>query len=58
MCNLSDAIWYGGKAEGRIEGNIEAWREVGMHDEDIISRLMAKYDLTEEEAKEYLLVPA
>ena len=25
-----------------------------MYDEDIISRLMAKYDLIEEEAKEYL----
>ena len=62
MCNLSDAIWNEGKAEGkaegRIVGNIEVWRELGIHDADIVSRLMEKYNLTEDAAKQYLLVPA
>ena len=43
-----------GRAEGMILGTIETMRDDGKTDEEILARITGKYDLTEEEAKEYL----
>ncbi|MCC8125899.1 MAG: hypothetical protein LIO92_00655 [Clostridiales bacterium] len=41
--------------EESILATIEAWREVEIPEADIKKRIMAKYDLTEKEAAEYML---
>ena len=46
------------RREGKILGAVEAWREDGQDDQTIISRSVAKYNLSEDEAKEYVLTPA
>ncbi len=44
--------------EGRIQGYVESQRDEGKSDQEIIARIMAKYNLTREKAEEYVLVPA
>ena len=45
-----------GRAEGKILGAVEILREEGKDNKEILGRIMAKYHLSEEEAKEYLQV--
>ena len=42
------------RAEGMILGTIETLRDDGKSEEEILSRITDKYDLTEEEAEGYL----
>lgn len=44
-----------GKEIGKIIGFVDACRDDGKDDQTIISRLVSKYGLTQEEAKEYVL---
>lgn len=43
-----------GKRMGKIFGAISAYRDLNLSDEEIVTRLQMKFDLTEEEAREYL----
>ena len=54
MCNLSEAILN----EGKILGTVETMRDDGKSEQEIISRLMEKFHLTEDEARDYIKVPA
>ena len=48
-----------GRLEGRIQERIDIYRnEAHLSDEEIIRRIMMKFDLSEEAAKEYVLAPA
>lgn len=42
-----------GKEIGKIFGAISMGKNLGLSEEEIISRLQAKFDLTEEQAKAY-----
>ena len=44
-----------GREEGKILGFVEACRDDGKDDTTIITRLMAKYGLKENDAKAYVL---
>lgn len=39
---------------GRIYGAISAYKELNLTEDTILSKLMEKFQLTEDEAKEYL----
>ena len=65
MCNLSQGVLKQGlkeglergRAEGREEGilaTIEAYREMGLPDSEILNRIVKKFSLTEQEATAYL----
>ena len=43
-----------GKEIGKIFGAISVYRDLGLSDEEIITRLQTKYDLIEEQARAYL----
>ncbi|MBR2257022.1 MAG: hypothetical protein IJ899_06665 [Blautia sp.] len=43
-----------GKKIGKIIGFVDACRDDGKDDQTIISRLVSKYGLTQEEAEEYV----
>lgn len=43
-----------GKEIGRIYGTISAYKELNLTEDTILSKLMEKFQLTEDEAKEYL----
>lgn len=43
-----------GKKIGKIFGAISVYRDLGLSDEEIIAKLHAKFDLTEEQARAYL----
>ena len=48
-----------GRLEGRIQERIDIYRnEDRLSDEEIIRRIMTRFDLSEEAAKEYVLAPA
>lgn len=44
-----------GKEIGKIFGAISMGKDLGLSDEEIIMRLRAKFSLTEEQAKAYLI---
>ncbi len=43
-----------GKEMGKIFGAISVYRDLRLSEEEIITRLQTKFDLTEEQAGEYL----
>lgn len=43
-----------GEARGEVKGTVNTCREFGMTDEQILDKIMKQFQLTEEEAKEYL----
>ena len=46
-----------GREEGRVEGilaTIEAYREMGLPDSEILNRIVKKFSLTKQEATAYL----
>lgn len=43
-----------GKEIGKIFGAISAYRDLHLSDEEIITRLQANFNLTQEQAEEYL----
>lgn len=43
-----------GKEIGKIFGAISVYRDLRLSDEEIIAKLHAKFDLTEEQARAYL----
>ena len=48
-----------GRLEGRIQERIDIYRnEDHLSDEEIIRRIMSKFNLSEEAAKDYVLAPA
>ena len=48
-----------GRLEGRIQERIDIYRnEDHLSDEEIIRRIMSKFNLSEDTAKEYVLAPA
>ena len=57
MCNLGDGILEYGENRGKILGFVEALRDDGKSDRDIVARLMAKYGLTQAQAEGYVLAP-
>lgn len=43
-----------GKEIGRIFGAISVYRDLRLSDEEIVTRLQTKFDLTEEQTRAYL----
>ena len=46
------------EARGKILGMIEAYKDLGLSNTEIIQRLIDKFGLTQSEAEAYVLVPA
>lgn len=42
------------ESKGEIRGTIKTYREVGLHDGEILEKIKIKFDLSEQEAEEYL----
>ena len=53
MCNLSDVVEERGIERG-ITGLVEVLREMGTPSEVIIEKIMKKFSLTEEKAREFV----
>lgn len=58
MCKIMEELKEEGKAEGRAEGKIlgtiETLKSMNFSDAEIIQHMQEKYNLTEEQVKEYL----
>ena len=61
MCNLSDVVEERGMERGMergiergITGLVEVLREMGTPSEDIVEKIMKKFSLTEEKAREFV----
>ncbi|MCD7750473.1 MAG: hypothetical protein LUI10_01815 [Lachnospiraceae bacterium] len=55
MCKAWSDAQKDAERNGMILGTIDAWREVEISEAEIKKKIMAKYDLTEKEAAEYML---
>ena len=53
MCNLSDVVEERGMERG-ITGLVEVLREMGIPREAIVEKIMKKFSLTEEKAREFV----
>ena len=55
MCNLSQGIREEGRLEGKIESAIDIYRdELNLSDDDILNKIMTKYNLPKTDALKYL----
>lgn len=63
MCNLSQGLIKEGeargisigKAKGKILGTVETYHDIGLNDNEIITKIMDKFSITREEAEKYLV---
>ncbi|MCC8196586.1 MAG: hypothetical protein LIO49_07305 [Ruminococcus sp.] len=55
MCKAWSDAQKDAERNGAILGTIDAWREVQISEIEIKNKIMAKYNLTEKEAAEYML---
>ena len=63
MCNLSKGLIQEGRKEGisigeargKILGTVGAFHDIGMNDNDIITKVIDKFSITREEAEKYLV---
>ena len=58
MSNVLEFHEKKGEARGKILGIIEAYKDLGLSNAEIIQRLTDKFGLTQSEAEAYVLVPA
>ena len=58
MCEISEKIYKEGiekgMERGRIYGAVEAYKDLGMPEKDILKNLCLKFSLSEEDGREYL----
>ncbi len=47
--------WSDAQENAAILSAIDAWREVAISETEIMNRIMAKYNLSESEARNYML---
>lgn len=63
MCNLSQGVWEEGREagrkegrkEGRIIGAVDAYRDAGLSDNQIVDKLIEKFQLSKDSAEKYVL---
>lgn len=56
MCTVFEETWREGNVEGKAEEIVETGYEFGLSEDDILSRLQKKLNISLQKAQEYLVM--